>query len=212
MTGPAVLLRIRRVRRIGRGHGEEAFVSTVFCPGRVTTLEVATCLECPRLLHEAGDTIECTPHCDHEVRALPVTARLGGDASVGDAAGDALVCEGGVAAEVVVRALRQENGWLAVVLDDAGRSAGLVHMADAWVAPPTSHASRIARPILPVRDYAPLAHAVDRMVRERARALPVTDEHERVVALLTDLDALAWVARRRAAMATPDGDASEHGC
>jgi CBS domain-containing protein len=43
-----------------------------------------------------------------------------------------------------------------------------------------------------------LVHAIDRMVHERARALPVVDEEGRIVALLTDLDVLRWVARRRA--------------
>jgi CBS domain-containing protein len=34
------------------------------------------------------------------------------------------------------------------------------------------------------------------MVHERSRALPVVDDEGQVVALLTDLDALRWVARR----------------
>jgi CBS domain-containing protein len=54
----------------------------------------------------------------------------------------------------------------------------------------------LVRRVAPIHEGAPLAEAVERMVHERARALPVVDDRGRVVGLLTDLDALHWVARR----------------
>jgi CBS-domain-containing membrane protein len=57
-------------------------------------------------------------------------------------------------------------------------------------------ARRVARPIAAVPEAAPLSHAIERMAHEHARALPVVDDARRAVALVTDLDALAWVARR----------------
>jgi CBS domain-containing protein len=117
---------------------------------------------------------------------------------VGEAAGDAVLCvHGAITATVVASALRpKKNEWVAVVVDDDGKPVGVLHAADALGAPSSVRAERIARRVAPVRESAPLAHAVDRMVREHARALPVTDEAGRVVGLLTDLDLLAWVARR----------------
>lgn len=100
-----------------------------------------------------------------------------------------------LAAGAVARCLKEEGAAVAIVVDDLGRLVGLVDAADAARATETIRSSRLARRVLPVHESAPLAHAVDRMVHERARALPVVDDERSVVALLTDLDALHWVAR-----------------
>jgi CBS domain-containing protein len=117
---------------------------------------------------------------------------------VGQVAGDLVVCvHKELAAGVVARALREHGGSHAIVVDDEGRSVGLVYVADASQAVPSAQAERIARRTAAVHEAAPLAHALDRMVRERARALPVTGDDDRAVALLTDVDALQWIARSR---------------
>jgi CBS domain-containing protein len=101
-----------------------------------------------------------------------------------------------LAAEAVGRALLEERTVVGMVVDDEGRLLGLVDPAEATEAVDPVRACDLARPVLPIHERVPLAHAVDRMVKERARALPVVDDSGCVVALLTDLDALHWVARR----------------
>jgi CBS-domain-containing membrane protein len=99
-------------------------------------------------------------------------------------------------AAVVARWLREEGAVVALVVDDDRHFVGLVDAAEAACALESIPAGQLARWVRPVHEATPLDQAVDRMVRERARALPVVDDGGRVVALLTDLDALRWVARR----------------
>jgi CBS-domain-containing membrane protein len=102
-----------------------------------------------------------------------------------------------LAAGAMTPLLDEETAAVVIVVDDFGRLLGLVDAADILHAVDAARASDIVRYVAPLRESALLADAVDRMVRERARALPVTDDEGRVVALLTDLDTLRWVARRR---------------
>ncbi len=200
VTMQAVLLSVRKLRRVDR-HGDRSVMSTVFCPARARSFDLATCLTCPFLLRPGQDAIACSPPYADDMRVLPMSARLGSDACVGEAVGDAVLCvQGDVPAEVVASALREYGEWIAVVVDDEGRSVGIVYAAEVLRATRSACARRMAHAVAPVDEAAPLSHAVDRMVRERARALPVTGEDERVVALLTDLDALAWVVRHPRAM------------
>jgi CBS domain-containing protein len=197
MNAGMITLRVRRLRRVA-GEADGTVVSTIFCPGQAKTMSLEACLECPRLSRAGQGTIECSPPtCEDGERVLPLRSRLGGDATVGQAAGDVVVCvHASLTAEAVARALREDGGSHAIVVDDQGCSVGVVHVADAAEAPPFTLAERIARRTAAVHEAAPLAHAVERMVRERARALPVTGDDGRAVALLTDVHALQWIARR----------------
>jgi hypothetical protein len=199
MNGGTITLRVRHLRRL-EGEGGGTVASTVFCPGQARTMSLETCLGCPRLVGAGRQTIECSPvACDDGSRLLPLRSRLGGDATVGQAAGDVVVCvHQELTAGTVASALREHGGSHAIVIDDEGRSVGLLHVADASEAAPSARAERIARPTAAVHEAAPLPHALDRMVRERARALPVTGDDGRAVALLTDVHALQWIARSRA--------------
>jgi hypothetical protein len=62
--------------------------------------------------------------------------------------------------------------------------------------PRAASASELARRCETIHESAALADAVGEMVRTRARALPVIDARGAVVALIRDVDALRWVARR----------------
>ena len=194
---PLVRLRVRALQRV-RHDGDRSAVSTVFCPARRRSTDVDTCRRCPRLSNAAQDAIECAAAKSQPLaRDLLADARLGGDACVGEAMGCvAVAVHADVKANAVVRSLEEEGIIVAIVVDDAGRLVGLVDAADAARATEPVRACELARRVTPVHEAARLVHAVDRMVRDRARALPVIDDDGYVVALLTDLDALHWVAGR----------------
>jgi CBS domain-containing protein len=170
-------------------------------------MALTACHACPRLLAAADDAIVCAPPACPLVRTLPLNARLGGDVCVGAVAGEEtiLVHEEVPSAEVVSM-LTEHGVAMALVAQDEGLPLGVVHIEDAASARRATSASRVARRISPVHEAAPLAHAIERMVRERARGIPIVNDEGRALALLTDLDALAWVARR-----TKSEDAPEAG-
>jgi CBS-domain-containing membrane protein len=194
---PLVRLRVRALRHVGHD-GDLRASSTVFCPGQCRSIDVETCRRCPRLSRAVDDTIECAPPKSERVaRDLLADARLGDDACVGDAMGPVAVSvHAELRAVALTSALQEEGAVVAIVVDEDGHLLGLVGAADAVRAIESVRARELAHRVTPVHESAPLAHAVDRMVRERARALPVVDNDGYVVALLTDLDALHWVARR----------------
>ncbi len=159
-------------------------------------------MQCPRLSRAVDDVIECTPPASERSALDSLVARLGGDACVGDAMGSrAIAVHADVAAGAVARVLEENGAVVAIVVDRDGRLLGLVDAAEVTRAVTEGgRAGQFARWVGPVHEAAPLDLAVDRMVRERARALPVVDDGGCVVALLTDLDALRWVARRSASV------------
>ena len=160
-------------------------------------MELQLCMQCPRLSRAVDEAIECTPPPSERCSRDALVARLGQDARVGDAMGSrAVALHADVAVEIVGRVLEENGALVAVVVDRDGRLVGLLDAAETVRAAVNVRAGKLARWIGPVHEAAPLDHAVDRMVRERARALPVVDDGGCVVALLTDLDALRWVARR----------------
>ena len=194
--GVLVRLRVRLLRRV-RSEGDPGRSSTVFCPERGRSVEVDVCQLCPRLSRAGDAAIECTPVSCGKLEDLGAVLRLGGNARVGDAMGHyAVAVLAELPAAAVTRCLVEEGTGVAIVVDDEGHLVGLVEAAAAAQVPGATPARRLARPVVPVHESAPLALAVDRMVRERARALPVVDDGGCVVALLTDLDALRWVAQR----------------
>ncbi len=107
-----------------------------------------------------------------------------------------LVLDREVALNELSQWLASPGPHLAVVADELGHPLGTIDAGD--LAASLAAAADAARPVRPVHESAPLRVAVERMVHERARALPVVDDAGRVVGLLTDLDALRWVARHPA--------------
>jgi CBS domain-containing protein len=191
-----VRLRVHHLRTL-RPTGESSDNPFVFCPRHRRTMTLESCLECPRLLAAAEDSIDCTAVPDEDLADEAFDIRLGGDVCVGDVMGCSTVC---VLAEVtgaaLARSLKEMGNAFAVVVDGPDRFLGLVDLEAATLAGDKLSAGRLARHVQPVREAAPLAFAVERMVHERARALPVVDEEGFVVALISDIDALRWVANR----------------
>jgi CBS domain-containing protein len=108
----------------------------------------------------------------------------------------ALSVHAAVLAGALARSLEEGGAVVAVVVDENGRLVGLVEAEDVARALGRVRARELARRVNPIHESAPLSHAIDRMVHERARALPVIDDDGYVVALITDIDALRWVACR----------------
>jgi CBS domain-containing protein len=157
-------------------------------------MRVDTCRDCERLMAIADDAVHCTP----PPGALsPVGAPAGSDVSVGEAMGcAAFLVDAELPAADFARALDMPGHRVAVVVDEARRALGLVEVAVAAAALDGTTVQDLVRQVLVIHEGEPLARAIDRMVHERVRALPVVDDQDRVVGLLTDLDALHWVAHR----------------
>jgi CBS domain-containing protein len=194
---PVVRLRVRRVERVRLG-GDRITGITVFCPGQRRSLDLESCRRCHRLASAAEDSIVCAPpEPEPTALALVSSARLGGDACVGDAMGPfAVVVDADVSACAAARSLQASGVVVAIVVDEWERLVGLLDRDDGARTNKSVLAGGLARRVNPVHESAPLVHAIDRMVHERNRALPVVGDEGCVVALLTDLDALNWVAHR----------------
>jgi hypothetical protein len=189
-----------RVRKLEHLHGDAVRTTSlaVFCPGECRSLNIDTCRGCPRLSTITEDAIHCAPTSGVRLpEGIRTAAPVGSDACVGEAMGHAaLLADASVSAAAFAESLDMPGHSVAIVVDEALRAMGLVEVAVAAGALEDCSIEELARRVSPIHEGAPLAHAIDRMVRERARALPVVDEQGQVVGLLTDLDALHWVARR----------------
>jgi CBS domain-containing protein len=191
-----VRLSVRRLRLLD-ADGNCNDTPNVFCPRHRRTTSLTTCLACTRLLLATDDSIECATVRAESLAYDAFDPRLGGDVCVGDVAGHATVCVlADVSAAVLARSLKEEGSAFAVVVEAPARFVGLVDLESAAFAGDGVSVRQLARRVHPVREAAPLAFAVERMVHERARALPVVDEEGFLVALLSDIDALRWVAGR----------------
>jgi len=178
--------------------GEFNDLATVFCPRRLRSTTYGTCLACPRLRSAERDAIECWPGLADCASETAPDSFLGVEVCVGEALDRKTLCTPAeVCTGTVARWLRSEGVTFAVVVDGADRFVGLLDVEAASVADGDAAVGELARRVHPVRESSPLAFAVERMVRERARALPVIDEEGGLVALLSDIGALRWVAARR---------------
>jgi CBS domain-containing protein len=191
-----VRLSIRTLRVLGPG-GECSDALNVFCPRLLHTTSLAACLSCPRLVSKTPGSIECVAGALDCPAPDPFDLRLGADVRVGNATAPETFCVSAEAmAAVVVRSLKEQGASVAVVVDPPDRFVGLLDLETATLAGQGVPVGDIARCISPVRETASLAFAVERMVHERARALPVVDDEGFLVALVSDIDALRWVATR----------------
>lgn len=189
-------LRVHHLRVLGPA-GESTDNRSVFCPRQHRTVGLESCLGCPRLMAAVDESIDCAVAADEDFAAKTFDIRIGGDVSVGEVMGCSTVCVlADVTAATLSRFLREQRAAFAVVVEGPDNFLGLVDLEAATVAGAELSAGSLARHVHPVREAAPLAFAVERMVHERARALPVVDEEGFVVALISDIDALRWVANR----------------
>jgi CBS domain-containing protein len=168
--------------------------ASVFCPVERASVGVEWCRGCPLVRRVSGQAVECTPGA----APSPGTSdpvRLGTGACVGEVMGTrqfSVLPE--VPARDIVRALRDTPGAPVVVVDDGDRLLGVIEPFVAASAPLGARASALRHDRSAITESASLADAVDLMVKGHARSLPVVRSDGRVVGMLSDLDALRWVA------------------
>jgi hypothetical protein len=192
---PSSTLAVRRLDTLST-HGRRTQLD-VFCPAERRSVGVEWCRGCPLVRHVGAERVECVPGVP--ARAPPGAAqrRLGDDAPVADAmAPHHLRVLPDVTAGAIADTLDRPPLATAVV-DPGGRLLGIVATADVAQSPPDRIAQDLGRRGLVVPETASVAEAVDHMVHGHVRWLAVTDDEERVVGLLTDVDALRWIAQRR---------------
>jgi CBS domain-containing protein len=196
-----VRLRIRRQETID-AHGSTGVARLVFCPARQCSRRLDECQRCPHLLRLDGSAVECAPVLlESEARGLTADPGLGGDICVGEAMGGrAVSIAAGTPLSAAVEVLARASVAFAIgiVVDDDDRVIGTIEGPNASLGADVVSTGQWARPVAPIRESATLADAVARMAKERRRALPVVDGAGRVVGLISDIDALHWVARQKA--------------
>jgi CBS domain-containing protein len=181
-------------------HGEVRVVRRVFCPAGRCSRRTEECQRCVSFVRLEDSAVECVPGLVEGAPDVFPDPGLGGDICVGEAMGGYAVllvprAPLGAAVEALGRApVASPTG---IVVDDADRVLGVIERPDARRVV-EAVAGELALPVAPIRESATLAAAVARMTKERRRALPVVDDAGRVVGLVTDIDALRWVARRSA--------------
>lgn len=190
-----VSLEVRRREILSRGGARRQW--STFCPAERRTVGLEWCRGCPLALHADQDTVRCLP--DAEPRgASDDMARLGSDASVGEAVGRhqwSVLPE--VRASEIASAVKGTAVSAIVVVDDADRLVGVIEPGVLESAPPDEKAGVLARRSPCIGESASLAEAVECMVRAHTRYLPVLRADGRVAGVLDDLDALRWIALHR---------------
>jgi hypothetical protein len=179
----SVRLGVRRLIIVG--HSGQRVAQSVFCPRQLRSTQVDVCRCCPRAVRIDGASVTCAPGVEP----------LRDEVLVGTAMGGASVAVMADVAVVQLAEAIEPGGWVpAVVLDAAHRALGLIDREQLASGERGACVGTLARPTAPVREVSPLMSVVHRMVRERARSLPVVDAAHCTVGVVTDLDALRWVA------------------
>jgi CBS domain-containing protein len=146
--------------------------------------------------------LECTPDVVENVkRALDSEGVLGGDVRVGEVMGGHAVLISAqtpycAALEALARA-KPGPLLVGVVVDADGTVLGTLEHAEPGLVDEVEPTLEAARAVAPVHESSALGVAIERMVKERRRALPVVSSDGKVVGLISDLDALHWVAGRK---------------
>jgi hypothetical protein len=196
-----VRLRIRLQEQVD-ARGNASIVRLVFCPVRQCSKRMAECERCVHLRRIDDLVIECAPGAlESEARGLTVDPGLGGDACVGEAMSEhAVSIVAGTPLRTAVELLAKASVALStgIIVDEDNRVVGTIELPEAKTAADVASTEGVTHPVEPIRESATLAAAVARMAKERRRLLPVVDDAGRVVGLISDIDALHWVAGRKA--------------
>jgi CBS domain-containing protein len=195
LTTP-VALEVRHLEILS-GSGGHRRLDTVYCPGECHSVALDWCRTCPMLQHMGPDSIVCSPAVEaRKLRHGP--ERLGDETSVGEAmAATQVSASPDVPAGRIAKALADARGAAAVLVDDALHVLGLVEPAEAAASLGVQGGDLVQNGPA-VLESASLADAVAFMVKARRRHLPVVGPDDRAVGVLTDLDALHWIAAHRA--------------
>jgi len=190
-----------RSLEIFEGNGRSARALRVFCPTRNASTDTSDCARCP-FLHSVSDTnVSCAPAgvAPTPESALDGPLFLGPDALAKRTPVGAVCAAHSVAVRVDVsvaraRLLLDRNPQVVVLSanDEVRGTLSATEPADGL-----SSLGELAADGPVLRESAPLIHAIDRMVHGHMRFLAVTREDRRFVGLISDLDVLRWVARRR---------------
>jgi CBS domain-containing protein len=193
-------LRVLRLERVDV-RGEAITERAVFCPARKCSMPLDECRRCLHFERADDSLLECKPDVlESAERASSDDSVLGGDVRVGEVMGGPTVLipiqtPFRAALEALTRAT-SGHALVGVVVDTEGVVVGTIEHPDAGFVEEIDRSSEAARAVAPVRESATLGAAVERMVKERRRFLPVVDDSGHVVGLISDLDALHWVASR----------------
>jgi iron-sulfur cluster repair protein YtfE (RIC family)/CBS domain-containing protein len=187
-----------RRREILSANGQSQEIS-VFCPTQRRSFDLEWCCACPFVRRVSEVAVECTPHGEMP-EPREGTPRIGDASAVGAAMGEYYVTAGSeVSVDVIARALEDAHTQAALVVDDTDRLVGAVRREDARISPANRRAKDLVEDTPCIHESASLADAFARMAKTHKRFLPVLDSNERVVGLLSDIDALHWVARHNKA-------------
>jgi CBS-domain-containing membrane protein len=178
-------VRLGTRRRIVVGHTGHRVALSVFCPRELRSKNLDVCRRCPRRAGVEAESVTCVPDVEPAAAESLVGAVMG-DASVTIEAGTPVGA---------LTPLVESCGWMAVVVFDTDdRALGLIEREQLTSVEPGTVARVLARPFVPVLESSPVMSVVQRMVHERARAFPVESSAGSTVGIVTDLDALRWVA------------------
>jgi CBS domain-containing protein len=198
-----------RAREVVGVHSETRRILTVFCPFRERSMPLSVCERCEAYRESLGqEAIECAVPPGAELPLLfgdqPLfvgPGSLASRTSVGAVMSARVLC---VDADMEVALLTRIGDYESypgiLLVDDDTRLVGILSRADldsckrrgAQAAVRTR--DLVHADVRAVHESSSLAEALSRMVHEHLRVLAVVDDEEFVIGLLSDLDALRWVA------------------
>jgi hypothetical protein len=182
-------------------NGGRARALRVFCPTRNASTDTSDCANCPFVRAVSEANVSCTPAgvAPAPESALDGPLFLGPDALAKGTPVGAVCAAHSVAVRVDVSAARArlllDRNPHVVVLAANDEVRGTLSGMDPAEGLTSLGELAAVGPVL--RESAPLIQAIDLMVHGHMRFVAVTGEDRRFVGLISDLDVLRWVARRR---------------
>jgi len=168
----------------------------VHCPAERRSVDLDWCRGCPLVRRIDRASVVCAP--DRDAPVDETSGRLGEDASVGEVMGaNQVSASPDVPAGELADAMAKVPGNAALLVDDAQRPLGLVEPGEAASSPTGERSGTLGRAGPAVAESESLADAVAFMAKAHRRFLTVIRDDHRALGVLTDLDALRWVAAQR---------------
>jgi CBS domain-containing protein len=217
---------LRPIEQVG-SRGKRRRRLSVYCPFRARSFEAEHCRTCARCLSWAeneeahGASIVCASDGEataaraESVRPGRFRDKLATDAPIGLVMpSSVVVVHHDLELETLRRELAGQTGRAFPVVSDDGRLLGVVAADQLAPAPPASRARRDLRELLSMLEPSTVgevmgahvvafpesgsvADALDLMITERVRYLPIVTAEEEVCGLVWDLNILSWLARAR---------------
>lgn len=177
----------------------------VYCVERGSALSIGECAACERCTafptepSDPGAHVTCRVTEAREALSRPRMdlAEVAARVRVGEVmGGSAVAVERDVASADVARLFKERRTSAVAVVTADGLLVGVISASDLARAGDgaTAFAMMTSR-LHTIPESAPIAHAVALMTTERVRQVPVLSDEGELVGVLTDRDALAWIAR-----------------